>query len=369
MSGILIGSFLLLVALVAVLFVHWSSEFGGTPSQAQKQVYARSGHYRDGKFVNLVPTPMDQSIGKVVPLLFRYLFTSVPNQEPNAPPPIVKIDSLDIANQDPNLARLTWFGHSACLLEMEGKKILLDPMLSLTLGPQPALTSPRYNQELPIEPEKIPPIDAVLISHDHYDHLDYRSIVKLKDKVAHFYVPLGIGAHLLSWGVKPSQISELNWWDKVRLDGLTLICTPSRHFSGRGVSNTFTTLWSSWVIQSKNKRVYFSGDSGYGPHFKEIGRTYGPFDLALMECGQYNEQWANIHMMPEQTVQAAIDIKGKLLMPIHWAAFTEAMHSWTDPIERVTKKATQLNVPITTPKIGEPVLFNQSLVPDSRWWK
>jgi L-ascorbate metabolism protein UlaG (beta-lactamase superfamily) len=242
-------------------------------------------------------------------------------------------------------------------------------MLGDTPAPHPWLGSKRYNPTLPLAIEKLPHLDAVVISHDHYDHLDYGSIVKLKDKVDRFYVPLGVAAHLVRWGVPSDSITELNWWEEQNVDGFTFICTPARHFSGRGLFDGFQTLWASWVIKTTNTSIYFSGDSGYGPHFKEIGEKYGPFDLTMLECGQYNERWTDIHMMPEETVQASVDLKSKLLMPIHWGAFTLALHSWADPVDRVTFTAHKLNIPITTPRLGEPVLLHQAEFPDDEWWK
>jgi L-ascorbate metabolism protein UlaG (beta-lactamase superfamily) len=262
---------------------------------------------------------------------------------------------------------LTWFGHSAVLLEIDSVKIFIDPMLGLHAGPVPLISPKRYNEELPIAIEKLPFIDIVLISHDHYDHLDYGSILKLKDKVGKFFVPLGVGAHLRAWGVKPELITELNWWQEAQHNSFTFICAPARHFSGRGFTNNLT-LWSSWIIKSSREQLYFSGDSGYGPHFKEIGEKYGPMDFVMMECGQYNERWASIHMMPEETVQATLDVQGKVLLPIHWGAFTLAMHGWDDPINRVTAAAQRLNVPIRTPKIGQMILPLDDTASDLRWW-
>ncbi len=214
-----------------------------------------------------------------------------------------------------------------------------------------------------------PRLDAVLISHDHYDHLDYGSVQKLKEKVKDFYVPLGVGAHLRRWGVAESAIHELNWWEEVNHAGLTIVFTPSRHFSGRGITDRNTTLWGSWIIQGESKNLYFSGDGGYGPHFQKIGERYGPFDLAMMECGQYDERWAQIHMMPEESAQAAVDVRAKQMMPIHWGAFRLALHSWTDPIERVTEKAVQLQMPVTTPKIGETFVVGSPNLPRAKWWE
>ena len=324
--GIAIAVIIVTVVIIAVFFINLSPQFGGSPSEEQMQQYAKSGHYQEGKFINQIPTTLDLGFVKTLDVIYDYFFNQVEDLEPSTPIPVEKIDSLQIIRKPPDLKRLTWFGHSACLLEMEGKKILFDPMLGESPSPHPLLGPKRYSKELPIPIEKLPYIDAVVISHDHYDHLDYESIMKLKDKVGQFYVALGVSTHLIEWGINPDKITELDWWKESSADGFTFICAPARHFSGRGLSNRFTTLWASWIVKTESSTVYFSGDSGYGPHFKEIGNRYGPFDFVMLECGQYNELWKDIHMMPEQTVQAAIDLKGKFMMPIHWGAFTLAMH-------------------------------------------
>jgi L-ascorbate metabolism protein UlaG (beta-lactamase superfamily) len=246
--------------------------------------------------------------------------------------------------------------------------LLLDPMFGRSPSPFPIFGPKRYSVKLPIEIEELPTIDAVIFSHDHYDHLDYGSIRKLKAKVKQFIVPLGVAGHLVRWGVDPKIIQEHDWWDEFTFRGLTLASTPARHFSGRGLGGRDTSLWCSWVILSEDTRIFFSGDSGYGPHFKEIGSKYGPFDLTLMECGQYNERWAGIHMMPEETVQAHLDVQGKLMIPIHWGAFTLALHSWSDPVERAVKAAKQLGSAIATPRIGETVSIGAAEYPNSTWW-
>ncbi|MNC27019.1 Beta-lactamase superfamily domain protein [compost metagenome] len=184
-----------------------------------------------------------------------------------------------------------------------------------------------------------------------------------------FIVPLGVGAHLKRWGISGERIREFDWWDEISFAGLTLTSAPARHFSGRSLLDRNTTLWCSWIIQGGHAKIFFSGDSGYGPHFAAIGQKYGPFDLTLMECGQYDPRWADIHMMPEQTVQAQIDLQGKLMIPIHWGAFTLAMHDWTDPVERVLRAAKQHGLRLATPRIGEPVHVGAKTYPSSPWWR
>jgi L-ascorbate metabolism protein UlaG (beta-lactamase superfamily) len=361
---------LLIVGLVVagVAFAQLSPQLGGTPTPARQQDYARSGHYQDGKFQNLVPTTTMTS-GGTFKALRRMLFSSVPNERPAAPLPTLKLDSLSITHKTADLVRVTWFGHSASLVEIAGKNILLDPMLSVKMGPLSWVTPKRYNPTLAITAEQLPPIEAVLISHDHYDHLDYESIRKLKDKVQHFYVPLGVGAHLLAWGVAPAKVTELDWGDSVKVPGLTIVSTPSRHFSGRGLTNRNSTSWSSWVIKSATKRIFYTGDGGYGPHFQAIGAKYGPFDLALVECGQYDQQWAQIHMVPEQSVQAVVDVRARVMLPVHWGAFTEAHHAWNEPVKRAWAEAARKQVTITTPELGQPVTLDAGALPQLKWWE
>jgi len=327
----------------------------------------QSPNYRDGEFQNLVETNMDIGFRGYVKLISASFFGKNVNRRPDHVFPVqhLKIKQSDTAQDTATV--ITWFGHSAFLVELDGKRLLLDPMLGDIASPISFLGPKRFS-ELPAAIEDLPPLDAVLISHDHYDHLDYGSIQKLAEKTTHFFVALGVGAHLERWGVPADKITEMDWWQEASFRGLTFAATPSRHFSGRGLTDRMETLWTSWVLIGRKDRIYFSGDSGYFNGFKEIGRKYGPFDLTLMECGQYNELWPNIHMMPEQTVQAHLDLNGKLLMPIHWGAFALAMHSWTDPITRATQRAEELNVPVTTPEIGEPVILHQS-VPNQKWWQ
>lgn len=367
MAGLIILGSLGFLVFAGVIFLNTSPEFGGKADAAQQRRFEETGHYREGKFENQIPTSMDLGIAEYPRLMLEFL-RGTPNARPAEPLPVDEIDAGELAEPDAQLTRLRWLGHSAVLLEANGKVILLDPMLGPSPAPHPWLGGKRFGA-LPIEADELPHIDAVLISHDHYDHLDYGSIITLKEKTDHFYVPLGVGAHLAAWGVKKEKIHELAWGEAVQQDGFTFISTPARHFSGRGLLDRNQTLWSSWVIHTPDTKLYFSGDSGYGPHFREIGEQYGPFDFAMIECGQYDLRWEAIHMLPEQSVQAALDLKARRMMPIHWGAFTLALHSWTDPVERATQEALRKDVAITTPRIGQVVNIKQERFPNSRWWE
>lgn len=361
----LIGIIILVLLITVFLVINFSPQFGASPSKTEKARFEKLENFEDGEFVNQIETLMNIRFGKMI----SQMFGPSQNRKPSQSIETQQLDSLSIANYNHGPARLTWFGHSAFLLEINGKVILIDPMLGERAAPFSWMGPRRYSDELPIAIEKLPKIDAIILSHDHYDHLDYGSILKLKDKTSRFYTALGVGNHLVRWGVKPEMIEELNWWEETTLEDIMLACAPARHFSGRGMFDRNSTLWCSWIIQTDSTKIYFSGDGGYGPHFEEIGERYGPFDISMMECGQYNEQWHAIHMMPEETVQAAIDVKSKLLLPIHWGAFTLAFHEWTDPVERATNAAEAMGMAITTPAIGEPVYIGDTQFPDEAWWR
>jgi len=355
---------LLLIVLIGAIFINTSPQFGGKPSEESLAKMELSPNYNgNGTFKNLELTLA--STGMKLSTIPKF-FTNGDNKVPENELPSTKLPTSYFDNE-PVQPRITWFGHSTLFVEMEGINIFIDPMLGSVPAPHPLLGNERFNKELPVSIENLPEIDVVLISHDHYDHLDYESIQQLKTKVKQFYVPLGIKAHLTEWGVDAAKITEFDWWQSINFNGIDFTSAPARHFSGRGFTRN-NTLWCSWVIKSENNAIFFSGDSGYGKHFKEIGDKYGPFDFAMMECGQYNEQWAHIHMTPEETIQASIDVKTNLMMPIHWGAFKLALHSWDDPIVRATKKAKELNVAISTPKIGEAVVLDGTAYPSENWW-
>lgn len=360
-------SFLILFCVAVVLFLNLNPSFGGTLTKDQKKAYGQFDNYVQGKFVNSVPTSSFISSSKSEEE-DRDAEETSKDRRPTEQIPVEQIDWNKVKSEGDSF---TWLGHSAFLISIDNKKILLDPMLSSIASPVSFAGIKRYeySEDMINIIDEMPHIDAVLISHDHYDHLDYKSIIKLKSKVSHFFVPLGVSNHLVRWGISEDKITELNWWDEKSYQGLTFAFSPSRHFSGRGVFNRNTTLWGGWIIVGKNIRLYSSGDGGYGPHFEEIGSKYGPFDITLMEGAQYDKRWADIHMTPEQAVQANLDVNGKNMMLMHWGAFTLANHGWKEPIERAQESAKEKDVNLIIPKIGETVLLElDEQSPVSSWW-
>lgn len=341
-----------------------SPQFGGNVSKTEREKFKEYPTYNEDKkvFENLKETNMDMDFKAIWSLLKDY----ARGDSTRKPSKDVSTLAFDDFNQE-SLPKLMWFGHSAFLLQMNGKNILIDPMLSEVPSPYGFLGQPRYSKSLPTEIEALPQIDFVIISHDHYDHLDYESIKLLKAKTKQFLVPSGVGVHLKRWKIDESSIQEMYWWEEIELEGFKFVFTPSRHFSGRGMFNRFETLWGGWIIQSGDQNIYFSGDSGYGEHFKEIGAKYGPFDFTMIECGQYDNRWSEIHMMPEESVQACVDLRSEMAMPIHWGAFTLALHSWTDPVERFSAKAKEMDLKFITPRIGEKVRLGLDF-PKEEWW-
>lgn len=367
MKKIMIYLFILLVlfSVFILLFININPAFGGNPSKDQKKVYSKFDNYADGKFFYKGHTKFNGNISNSS--TYKGTISANEDRYPAGKIPVSKIDWNKVKSKEDSL---TWFGHSAFLLSIDNKKILIDPMLGPIASPVSFAGPKRYSKDMLDMIKEMPPIDAVFITHDHYDHLDYQSIRKLKSKVGHFFVPYGVGNHLIQWGVAKEKITELNWWDETEFRGLTIALTPSKHFSGRGLFNRDTTLWGGWVILGKQTRFFTSGDGGYDGHFKEIGEKYGPFDIALIEGGQYDKRWAWAHMFPEESVQANIDVKGKHMILMHWGAFTLANHGWTEPIERALKAAKKNNVNLSAPQIGETVQLDGRLsVPISSWWK
>jgi L-ascorbate metabolism protein UlaG (beta-lactamase superfamily) len=262
---------------------------------------------------------------------------------------------------------VTWLGHSSALVEIEGHRVLLDPVWSERCSPS-RLAGPKRMHEPPVALRDLPALDAVVISHDHYDHLDMATIQHLADlQAAPFLVPLGVGAHLERWGVPATRIIELDWEERADVAGLQIVCTAARHFSGRGFSRD-ETLWSSWVIAGPTRRAFYSGDSGYFPGFADIGAEHGPFDVALVQVGAYGEAWPDIHMLPEDGVAAHVDVGGGLLVPVHWCTFNLALHDWSEPADRTWREAKARDVALAIPCPGERVDVDDPPSVDG-WWQ
>lgn len=324
----------------------------------------QSPHFRDGKFVNLEPYQQDFGFSRTLDIVEKFWFTEFPDTEPDHELPVQPLTREQLASQAQDAVyRL---GHSTVLMKLNGQYWLTDPIFSERASPVQWMGPKRFHG-VPINPATLPEITGVIISHDHYDHLDEDSIELLKDRVQHFFVPLGVAKYLKDWGVPDQKIHELDWWQSVSVEGMRLTATPSNHFSGRGLFNRNETLWASWVIDSGKKKIFFSGDSGYFEGFKEIGKEFGPFDLTIMENGAYNTDWAKSHMFPEETIQAHKDLNGKQMLPVHHGTFKLAFHTWFDPMESISRLGKQHQIPVLTPMMGQEVIIGGSRE-YAAWW-
>ena len=354
---------LLALAILGYLFLQQAT-FGSDPANNRLTRIGQSKNYRDGSFQNLSPTDVMARGVSPIKMMRDYLNKS-PDNTPKTPLPSVKTDLISLAD---TLPTLVWFGHSSYLIKANGLTILMDPVFSGNASPVSFFGksfpgTDRYNVA------DMPAIDFLILSHDYYDHLDYKTITALIPKVKKFYTALGVGAHLEHWGVPADRITELDWWEGGQIaPGVTLTATPARHFSGRSLARG-KTLWASYVLNLPDHTLFLGGDSGYDTHFRAIGDKYGPFDLAILECGQYNLDWPLIHMLPEEVVTAAQDLRAKTLLPVHWGKFALAYHAWNEPIQRVTKRAAEVKLTVTTPKIGEPVVIGAASYPQAVWWE
>ncbi len=336
--------------------------FGKMPSGKEKEKVEQSSNYRNGAFQNPVLTTMLTMGFTFVKLLFKFM-NKPSDCYPPKPLPSIKTNLLALPDDKPVIV---WFGHSSYLIKINQKTILVDPVFSGHAAPFKSMNKAFAGTHV-YSVDDMPDVDVLLITHDHYDHLDYETITKLKPKVRAVCTSLGVASHLVYWGYDKALINELDWYQLFEANGIKLTALPARHFSGRGLKRD-QTLWSAFVLETGGYKFLLGGDSGYAPHFKEIGEKYGPFDVAMLECGQYNLAWHDIHMLPEETVQAAIDSKAKTLMPVHWGKFCIALHPWNEPVKRAMAKANELNVNITTPMIGEPVIIGENY-PDKHWWE
>jgi L-ascorbate metabolism protein UlaG (beta-lactamase superfamily) len=314
-------------------------------------------NYRNGGFQNLAERP-DTTVRYNRFLIFRIPYGPT---RPSSELPWVKTNLKTPAAAAPTVV---WFGHSSLLIKTMQGNVLIDPVFSNHAGPVPGVLK-AFRGTKHYHAEDMPPIDVLIISHDHYDHLDYRTLIKLKDNIKMAVVPMGVGSDLVYWGFDPKKIIELNWNQSITLPGgLRVTATPAQHHSKRTFKAN-KTLWASYVIQADQYRLFYSGDGGYGSHFKQIGQQYGPFDLALLECGQYNQTYVHLGLGP--SAQAAVDLHARLLQPIHWAKFPEANHPWNEPIKTLLPAAEKLGIPVNIPRIGEPYTLGD---PPKKvdWW-
>ncbi|GGA71113.1 membrane protein [Flavobacterium palustre] len=340
-------------------------QFGAKVTKKEIEKYSKSVHWKGSIFENLEETKMSFSLSSM-PAFLRKQFCEKERREAKNLP-IVSFGKSLIDEAYTKMQSI-WYGHSAIFMRLNHKNILIDPMFGNDAAPIAPFKIKRFSQNTLNILNELPEIDLVLISHDHYDHLDYESILMLKSKAKLFFVALGVKRHLVSWGIPRHIITEFDWWETHDFEDIKITFTPTRHFSGRGLTDRAKSLWGGWVLKAASENIWFSGDSGYGEHFKEIGKRLGPFDFAFMECGQYNENWHQIHMFPEESVQAAIDAGVQKCIPVHWGAFALAQHPWKEPVERFLNKAMQEKLSFLTPKIGELFRCNS----DSRsqkWWE
>ncbi len=342
-----------------------SKQFGARISEEQLNRYEKSPNWNEGKFQNLEPTELSIGLSKVPGIIYQQ-FKGRAERQPNAPLPIETFDSEAFLAPSEQM-KFIWYGHSVVLMRMNEKTILIDPMLGPDASPIAPFGTKRYSENTLALIEQFPEIDLLLMTHDHYDHLDYDSITKLIPKVKKYYVALGVKRHLVKWGVSANLITEFDWWDHKSFDDIKITFTPSRHFSGRGLTDRAKSLWGGWVFKSPSENIWFSGDGGFGKHFVEIGDRLGPFDFAFMECGQYNEAWHQIHMYPEECVQAAMDGKAKKCMPVHWGAFSLAPHHWKDPVDRFVDEAQKRSCACLMPRLGQMVTVDSEQV--HHWWQ
>lgn len=358
-----IGIAILVIAATFFLYYKLHPTFGGTPSESSMEKIKASKNYNGEKFVNLIETKTyTGSEDRRLNFSFiKELLYPMEGKNPSNPLPSKKFVANELENNS-----FAWFGHSTIIMKLDNYVVITDPVFN-NAAPIPNIVEP-FGVKKPITIKDLPEkIDVVIISHDHYDHLDYEAIEALNNRVSLFLVPLGVKGHLTEWGVPADKIKEKDWYQSVEFNSITFTMTPARHYSGRRGNDKNKTLWCSWVIKSSKLSVFFNGDSGYFSEFEKIGDKYGPFDISFIENGAYDENWAEIHMFPKQSVQASIDLKSKLMFPIHWGKFDLSNHPWDEPIVKASKQSENKNVTIVSPLIGQ--IFNLDNIPKIKWWE
>lgn len=339
-------------------------KFGKNPTGERLSLMHKSPNFKKGKFNNFHPTPEITEGHSITEVIFEFLFKKSERRIPTEIIPSVKTDLLDLP---PGEDILVWFGHSSYFMQIDGKRILVDPVFSGNASPVPGTTRSFKGTDI-YTPNDIPDIDYLFISHDHYDHVDYETVIKLGPRISKVICGLGVGAHFEHWGFSKNDIIEKDWNEKIELDTrFTVYTAPARHFSGRGFKRC-NTLWLSFVLQTPSMKIYIGGDSGYDTHFADIGNQHGPIDLAILDNGQYDVKWKYIHANSEEVLQASKDLKAKRLFPVHSSKFVLANHPWDEPLVKITELNKSFNVPLVTPLIGEIVYLKDDKQPFKQWW-
>lgn len=360
----IILSVIIIIGLVVVVFIN-QPRFGRTPKGERKERITHSPNYHDGSFKNLNETPQITTDKGFIGTLADFLFKKKERLIPEVALPVIKSNLSDLNVQDD---LLVWLGHSTYILQADGKRILVDPVLSGAASPVSFINKPFKGTDV-YRPQDIPEIDYLIISHDHWDHLDYNTVMELKPRIGKVICGLGVGEHFERWGFDKSRIIELDWNESSIADtGFTFHCLPARHFSGRGLSPN-QSLWASFLVQTPTQNIFIGGDGGYDSHFAEIGNRFGNIDLAILENGQYDLDWRYIHMLPEQIIQAFKDLNAKRLLTVHHSKFALGNHPWDEPLKKITEAAERDSVPLLAPMIGEVVSYNGELLPIKKWWE
>jgi L-ascorbate metabolism protein UlaG (beta-lactamase superfamily) len=351
-------------ALGIFLFLH-RPEFGGLPAGARLERIKLSPHYRDGEFRNLVPTPMAAEGVSRLKLYRDFFFAKMPDLTPSAPVPSVRTNLRELGRERDFVV---WFGHSSCLLLLGGRTFLIDPVFSGHASPF-SFSTRAFPGTTGYLPDDMPDIDYLVISHDHWDHLDHPTVTALRGRVGKVVCPLGVGEHFERWGFRPDDILEGDWHDAFEPEpGLVVHVLPARHFSGRDLRSN-RTLWASYAFELPGRKIFYSGDSGYGPHFADIGRRFGGFDLAILENGQYDVKWPYVHMLPEDVARAAGDLGAAALLPVHAGKFCIGFHPWNEPFRRIVRATEGGSVQLLTPVIGEAVPIPPVKGKPRFWWE
>jgi len=354
----------LMIAFAALALGMFGCAATSAGSEAKRMKRTKnSPQWKNGRFVNTLPR-RDAGFWAMTMNWIK----GAEHTSPSGPLPVIMRSAADFKEPPAGGLRVTWLGHSSIFLEIDSYRILIDPVTSERASPFSFVGPARFHPPpLPlVEMQKLRP-HAVVISHDHYDHLDQPAIQGLKSTSIRCIVPLGVGAYLEEWGISPARITELDWWEETEIGDLKLTATPARHFSGRGIFMQDSTLWCGWAFQGKRQRVFFSGDTAMFPGFAEIGKRLGPFDVTMLDAGAYNAMWPDVHMGPEQAVQAHRMVRGRLLLPVHWGTFDLSPHSWIEPAERIIRAARKSGISIVLPRPGES-FEPGSHVPTKRWW-